>query len=324
MYSREELYKLVEAELCGLSFPEEPKKLYQPIVYTLSRGGKRLRPILLLMAADAFGGKVEEGLHAAAAVEIFHNFTLLHDDIMDHAQTRRGEKCVHVLWGDNVAILSGDTMLMIAYNLLASGRLSCTPRLLEVFGRFSVELCEGQQYDMDFEERAVVSLEEYLMMIRLKTSVLIAGALEMGALIGGASEEECRKIAAFGSDLGIAFQLQDDLLDSYGDPDTFGKKIGGDIVEGKRSALLVLALSRASVEDRQRLLQLIADKEMEPQRKIGEVKEIYAKYKIKEECEALTDDYFRKAMEALRSIGSPRFRGEQLAAFAGELMKRER
>ena len=237
MYTNEQLQTLIENYLAQTEFPAEPELLYAPIAYSLSGGGKRLRPMLVLLAHAVFADNVQQALPAAGAVEVFHNFTLLHDDIMDNAAIRRGKPSVFAKWGQNVAILSGDAMLIYAYRLLCGLPADKLPQVLATFDDMALEVCEGQQYDMDFEKKQKVSVVEYMHMIELKTSALLAGSVLIGALLGGASENDCRKLRRFAIELGLAFQLQDDLLDSYGD-ERLGKAIGGDILEGKKTYLI--------------------------------------------------------------------------------------
>ncbi|MBQ1226657.1 MAG: polyprenyl synthetase family protein, partial [Alistipes sp.] len=239
-HTNNEILQLFESALAQMQTPEEPELLYAPIIYSMSGGGKRLRPVLLLLTAEAFGGNVEEAMPAALAVEIFHNFTLLHDDIMDNADVRRGKPSVFAKWGGNVALLSGDAMLITAYKHLAHVAPDVLPRVMNIFGDMALEVCEGQQYDMDFESMDGVTVEEYMQMIERKTSALLSGSATIGATMAGASEDDIRKIYRFATELGLAFQLQDDVLDSFGD-EALGKKIGGDILEGKKTFLMVQA-----------------------------------------------------------------------------------
>ena len=229
MQTNEQMLSAIENYLAQAEFPAEPELLYAPISYSLAGGGKRLRPMLLTLAYGIFSDDVQQALPAAAAVEVFHNFTLLHDDIMDNAAVRRGKPSVYAKWGQNVAILSGDAMLIYAYRLLSTVPAKLLPQVLSTFNTMSLEVCEGQQYDMDFEQKPKVSVVEYMHMIELKTSVLLAGSVVIGAMLGGASEEDCRRLRRFAIELGLAFQLQDDLLDSYGD-ERLGKAIGGFIL----------------------------------------------------------------------------------------------
>lgn len=240
----------INAEIGKLDWSREPKGLYEPIGYALSAGGKRLRPQLAILGAEAVGGDAQSVLPAALALEVFHNFTLLHDDVMDKAEVRRGRPTVHVKWNENTAILSGDQMLIEAYKLLAQVPADKLPRVLEMFNKMATEVCEGQQLDVDFEKRDDVTIAEYMEMIRLKTSVLLATALQIGAYIAGGTEQEQQALYDFGINLGLAFQIQDDYLDCFGDPKTFGKAIGGDIREGKKTWLWIksLVVGRSSLD----------------------------------------------------------------------------
>ena len=258
----------------------EPENLYRPVSYILNLGGKRIRPLLTLLSTVAFGGDYKKALDAALSVEVFHNFTLLHDDIMDKAPVRRGMETVHEKWNINTGILSGDVMLINAYQYLESYEPAVFKELTRLFSQTAQEVCEGQQYDMDFEKRHDVQLEEYVEMIRLKTSVLLASALEMGAIIAGASIEERKNIYNFGIQIGLAFQLQDDYLDTFGNPDTFGKKIGGDILEQKKTWLYIKALSVAEPLDKERLSVLYHTPTEDEAIKIKRVRDFYKDYGI--------------------------------------------
>lgn len=298
-HSFEELQLLFNKELGAYSPAVEPSNLQDPVTYTLGMGGKRLRPILLLMAVEAFGGKLESAMHAALAIEIFHNSTLIHDDIMDKADVRRNQPTVHKEWDENTAILSGDLMIIKAFEEVSKTESGKLNEVLKVYNKISAQVCEGQQYDLNFEEDDEVAISDYLRMIRLKTSVLLAGALQIGAVIGGASEENAKNIYFFGENLGLAFQLQDDLLDAFGNIKTFGKKIGGDIVANKKTFLLLKALEIAQGAYRDQLTSLISNKTINDDEKIARVLEIYKSLNIK----AVTEDYmvqhFDKAFEYL-------------------------
>ncbi|MBP7245354.1 MAG: polyprenyl synthetase family protein, partial [Bacteroidia bacterium] len=239
--SVEQLQKEVEFQLSQLDFPQQPESLYDPLRYMLSLGGKRIRPVLVLLANDLFSGKRENAMPAALAVEVFHNFTLLHDDIMDRAPLRRGKPTVHQKWNSNIAILSGDAMFVKSCQLITQTPISAMPAVMNLFLKTALEVCEGQQYDMDFESRNDIEIEEYLEMIKLKTAVLVGACLGIGAQIAGAKEEEVKHIYDFGVNLGIAFQLQDDILDVYGNEQKFGKQVGGDIIANKKTFLLLSA-----------------------------------------------------------------------------------
>ncbi len=302
MHTREELSRLTENYLSALPFPARPDTLYAPIRYSLQEGGKRLRPVLMLLAGEAFGGQAEDMLPAAAAVEVFHNFTLLHDDIMDNAALRRGKPTVHVRWGANTAILSGDAMLIYAYRLLAQSPAALLPGLLEQFNRMAAEVCEGQQYDMDFEQRTTVTEAEYMEMISLKTAALIARGAVMGTMMAGASKEDCDGIYRFGQELGLAFQLQDDLLDSYSDNPSFGKQVGGDIIEGKKSFLTLKALETSDQAKRSELTTLLTDPAMDPVRKVQRVREIYDSLGIRQMAEKEIASRIERSLKALEGL----------------------
>ena len=276
IHTNDQVLELFEAALNQMQTPEEPELLYAPIIYSMSGGGKRLRPVLLLITTEAFGGNIEEAMPAAMAVEVFHNFTLLHDDIMDNAAVRRGKPSVFAKWGGNVALLSGDAMLITAYKHLAQIESERLPRVMQLFNDMALEVCEGQQYDMDFETKDKVSVIDYIQMIERKTSALLSGSATIGATLAGASDEDIKKIYRFATELGLAFQLQDDMLDSYGD-EALGKKIGGDILEGKQTYLMVQAMSRATDEEREVLRTTHLRKDLSDVEKIAMVKALYDK-----------------------------------------------
>ena len=300
----------------------EPQNLYNPIEYILDLGGKRLRPILVLMGTTAFGGDYKNGLDAALAVEVFHNFTLLHDDIMDDAPLRRGEATVHEKWDVNTAILSGDAMLILANQLLESYDGTTFKKLMQLFNKTALEVCEGQQYDMDFETRNDVTAEEYIKMIGLKTSVLVAAALEMGAIIAGASEEDSKKIYEFGLNLGIAFQLQDDYLDAYGDAATFGKQVGGDIMENKKTFLYIEALKNATPELKEELLHWYDQILEDNTEKVVRVKELFQLIGSDTMTRAAIENYTKKAFDVLDEISISEANSLVLKQFGQNLMTR--
>ena len=318
-----EILGLFESALAQLSMPEDPELLYTPIIYSMSGGGKRLRPVLLLITAEAFGGSIEESMPAALAVEIFHNFTLLHDDIMDNADVRRGKPSVYAKWGGNVALLSGDAMLITAYKSLAKVASERLPRVMSIFSDMALEVCEGQQYDMDFETMSKVSVEEYMHMIERKTSALLSGSAMIGATMAGASEDDVRKIYRFATELGLAFQLQDDVLDSFGDT-ALGKKIGGDILEGKKTFLMVQALNRASAEEREVLATTHLRKDIGAEEKIAIVKGLYDKLDVKRVAEQQIELRFERALAVLDTLSIAGERTENLAEFARNLMGRKK
>ena len=322
MQDTERLLASVENYLAQQELPSEPEKLYAPIGYSLSGGGKRLRPMLLMLTCGIFSDRPERAMPAAAAVEVFHNFTLLHDDIMDNAAMRRGKPSVAARWGRNVAILSGDAMLIWAYRLLGQVEPALLPRILAEFNEMAIGVCEGQQYDMDYEERQKVSVVEYMRMIELKTSVLLGGAVVIGALLGGATAEDCARMRKFAIELGLASQLQDDLLDSYGD-ERLGKPIGGDILEGKQTYLMITAMSRASEEDREVLRHTHTDPALGPAEKIARVKAVYDKYDIPRLTEQQISLRFERALAQLDTLTAEPGRTATLRRYAESLMGRK-
>ncbi len=323
MQTNERLLSAIENYLAQIEFPADPELLYAPIGYSLSGGGKRLRPMLVLLACNIFCDDVQRALPAAAAVEMFHNFTLLHDDIMDNAAVRRGKPSVYAKWGQNAAILSGDAMLICAYRLLAESPAATLPRIMKTFNDMALEVCEGQQYDMDFEQKQKVSVVEYMHMIELKTSVLLAGAAVIGATLGGASEEDCRKLRRFAVELGLAFQLQDDLLDSYGDQ-RLGKAIGGDILEGKKTYLMITAMSRAEERDREVLRSAHRDPNRSNAEKIAAVKAVYDRYDVSRLTEQQISLRFERALSLLDALSTDPARTQRLREFATGLMGRKK
>ena len=302
MYSFHELADIVQNEIKNLKYPQQPELLYAPIVYSLEEGGKRIRPVALLMACNLFRDEIDCAKPAALAVEVFHNFTLLHDDIMDRSDTRRGKPAVHTRWNDNVAILSGDAMMIYAYKLLCGCDRRVLPQLLETFNETAIGVCEGQQYDMDFESRDDVTVDRYLEMIRLKTGVLLAGALKLGAICAEAQPWQAELLYNFGINVGLAFQLQDDLFDTYGDAAVFGKPIGGDILAGKKTFLLTTALKTADAATRGELLARLHDGGMAAAEKIETVRGIYDRLGVRKITEKAIADYFRNADRILNSL----------------------
>ena len=302
MYSFHELADIVQNEIKNLKYPQQPELLYAPIVYSLEEGGKRIRPVALLMACNLFRDEIDCAKPAALAVEVFHNFTLLHDDIMDRSDTRRGKPAVHTRWNDNVAILSGDAMMIYAYKLLCGCDRRVLPQLLETFNETAIGVCEGQQYDMDFESRDDVTVDRYLERIRLKTGVLLAGALKLGAICAEAQPWQAELLYNFGINVGLAFQLQDDLFDTYGDAAVFGKPIGGDILAGKKTFLLTTALKTADAATRGELLARLHDGGMSAAEKIETVRGIYDRLGVRKITEKAIADYFRNADRILNSL----------------------
>lgn len=309
----EEYIELANKAVENISYPAEPNGLYEPIRYGMAQGGKRLRPALLLAACDAAGVETEKAMKQAAAIEMFHNFTLLHDDVMDKADLRRGKPTVCNKWDDNTAILSGDTMLTLATELLVDGmEAQKAVRLLRLFNRTAIEVYEGQQYDMEFETRNDVSIDEYIHMIRLKTSVLLGCACKIGAIVGNATEKQCEALYNFAIHLGIAFQLQDDLLDVYGDPKVFGKAIGGDILNNKKTFLLINAMKLAEGDDRAELQHWLNADAPFAGEKIAAVTALYNKLGVDELCRKAIERYNASALDYLHDSG---FGEEQQACF---------
>ncbi len=304
-------------------FDQAPIELYEPINYVLGLGGKHLRPAALLMCCHLFDDAVERALPAAYAIEVFHNFTLLHDDVMDAAPLRRGKPTVHVKYNLSTAILSGDVMLVKAYEYLLRLETPALPGILRLFTRTASEVCEGQQMDMNFETRQDVSIEEYLKMIELKTSVLVACAMQIGALLGGAREEDAAHLYEFGRNLGIAFQLQDDLLDAFGDPVKFGKKTGGDIVQNKKTYLYLKALELAEGEMRQELLAWFSAPATDEATKVAAVTGIFNRLKIRELTEELKEEFQAAALANLEAVQASAEKKAVLESFATWLMGRE-
>jgi geranylgeranyl diphosphate synthase type II len=323
MKKLKELQLLIEQAIAALDVPNHPADLYEPVRYIMALGGKRMRPALLLMACDLFGGDVAAALPPALAIELFHNFTLVHDDIMDNAPLRRGKATVHQRWGQNAGILSGDVMLVLSYRLMMQVEDHLLRQVLDIFNATAIGVCEGQQLDMDFEQRDDVQIDEYLNMIRLKTSVLLGGALKIGALIGGAAEEDAELLNSFGEQLGIAFQLQDDILDVYGDPDKFGKQVGGDILSNKKTYLLLKALELADKKQKSKLEKWIALKEFDNAEKIEAVTGIYNLLNIRSYAENEMEIHANKAFAALDAIDLREEPKQYLRFFADGLLVRE-
>lgn len=302
MLSFETILQQIENEIGKLQFEYPPKSLYDPIEYILSLGGKRIRPALVLMACNLYRDTVDQALKPALGLEVFHNFTLLHDDLMDEADKRRNKPTVHKVWNANTAILSGDAMLIAAYQLIAATDAQHLKKILDLFTATALEICGGQQYDMEFESRLDVSEAEYMEMIRLKTAVLLAASLKTGAILGGASPEDADRLYNVGIHIGLAFQLQDDLLDVYGDPSTFGKNIGGDILCNKKTFLLVNALRLAGDEQRQTLRDWITRETFDPQAKIAAFTAIYNALGLQQLAENRMQHHYDEAMKYLDAL----------------------
>jgi len=301
---------------------KEPASLYEPIDYILTLGGKRLRPVLTLMSADFFGGNYKQALDASLAVEMFHNFSLVHDDIMDNAPLRRGHQTVHEKWDVNTGILSGDAMLILAYQLFETYEQKVFMQLAVLFSKTALEVCEGQQYDVDFETRNDVTISQYIKMIEYKTAVLIGASLQMGAIIAEASQSCQEKIYAFGKNLGIAFQLQDDYLDAFGNPLTFGKQVGGDIIANKKTFLYLTALQKSTPAEAQELSSLFASMPKNPSNKITAVKEIFVSSGASKATEDEIARYTNTSISLLQDIKISQQHKDTLKSFADFLMNR--
>ncbi|UUV20411.1 polyprenyl synthetase family protein [Paenimyroides aestuarii] len=316
-------YKNTVAEYINqINFSTEPKELYEPIAYIANLGGKRLRPILTLFSADIFGAAPKDAIHAAIAIEMFHNFSLIHDDIMDDAPLRRGKETVHEKWDLNTGILSGDAMLILAYQYFENYPPPIFKDLAKLFSKTALQVCEGQQLDINFETRNNVSISEYITMIEYKTAVLVGAALEMGAIVANSSDSNKRAIYNFGRDLGIAFQLQDDYLDAFGDTATFGKQIGGDILENKKTYLYLKALENGTDEQKEQLLKWFTDKEGS-QEKIAAVKDLFEKTQATTDTQQLIETYTQKALLQLETLEILEHFKKELKGFALALMSRK-
>jgi len=324
MYTLLEAQNLVEKHIQNLSIPDTPPELYEPVRYILSMGGKRIRPALVILACDMFAGEVASALIPALAIEVFHNFTLLHDDIMDRSERRRGKPTVHVKYNENVAILSGDVMSILASRLMNQAPGVVLNVVHEVFTKTAMQVCEGQQMDMNFEELLSVSEEEYLTMIELKTAVLIAASLKIGAILGGSSQRDAEDLYEFGRNLGIAFQLQDDLLDTYGDPVVMGKNQGTDIVDNKKTFLAIQALEAASGTQKEELIGWLNEVDFDPKEKIKAVTAVFDALNIKKVTEKRIRDYYQQALTNLENLNRPEERKTELYNFASFLMNRNR
>ncbi|WP_308759595.1 polyprenyl synthetase family protein [uncultured Bacteroides sp.] len=323
MFAAPELLERINSHIAGLQFTRTPQGLYAPVTYILSMGGKRIRPVLMLMAYNLYQEDIDRIFNPATGIEVYHNYTLLHDDLMDRADRRRGKETVHKVWGDNAAILSGDAMLVLAYQFMAQCPVEYLKEVLDIFSQTALEICEGQQLDMEFEHRKDVKEEEYLEMIRLKTSVLLAASLKIGALLGGASSEDAERLYDFGMNLGVAFQLKDDLLDVYGDAVIFGKNIGGDILCNKKTYMLIKAFEHADKNQLIRLNAWVDAVSFNPEEKIAAVTELYNQIGIKELCEKKMEKYCERAMESLMAVKVADKKKEELKNLMANLMHRE-
>ncbi len=318
-----EYKRLVEQEIQHHNFGNEPASLYEPIRYLMNIGGKRMRPLLVLLGYSLFKKSVKQAVPYAVAVEAFHNFTLMHDDIMDNAPLRRGNVTVHEKWNVNTAILSGDVMLVKVYNMFLTLKPETLKPVLKAFNTCAAEVCEGQQWDMEFETMSPVTVEQYIHMIRQKTAVLLGFSLELGGMLAGASKTDCKALREFGINIGIGFQLMDDLLDAYADPKKFGKQVGGDIIANKKTFLLITALERANKQQQTELQQWLQAKKFNKQTKVKAVKQIFNALQIPELTEAKIKHYFDKGFRQLEKVGGNKTAKKVLKTFTEELIARQ-
>ena len=324
MHSEIDFQKLIENELAKLKLDKEPGSLYEPIRYMINLGGKRLRPSLLLMSHELFNGNPEDLISPALGIEVFHNFTLLHDDIMDKAPLRRSKETVHSKWNSDVAILSGDAMFVLSCQLIMNVENKYLKDVMQNFYTAALEVCEGQQSDMDFEYDESVSIKSYLKMIEKKTASLIGCSTFIGAKCAGSDNSDCKYMHEFGNNLGIAFQLHDDILDVYGDAEKFGKQVGGDIISNKKTILLLTALEKAKGKIKSELLVWLKSKEFDARKKIKAIIDIYEKLDVRKNASENMDHYFKKAIDNLEAVKVPSNRKEALLNLAEKLMIREK
>jgi geranylgeranyl diphosphate synthase type II len=312
----------IDEAFSAIRFPSAPADLYNPITYTLGLGGKRLRPLLVLASCQMFGGEIDDAINPAIGIELFHNFTLLHDDIMDEAPLRRGKESVYKKWNSNVAILAGDTMFAIANKYMLRTRPEAVSQVVELFNQTAIEVCEGQQYDMDYEQKPDVSIPEYIEMIRLKTAVLMAASMKTGAIIAGAGEVDCNHIYDFGINIGLAFQIKDDLLDVFGDQQKFGKVSGGDIIAGKKTYLYLKALEETGSQT-ENFRELYTTHNIPSAEKVKKVKGVFTSLNIEQQTRTLINDYYQKALYNLSCISLSEEATEELSDYTAGLMERE-
>jgi geranylgeranyl diphosphate synthase type II len=322
MITFQDALAIINREIQSIEYPTNPSGLYEPITYLLLLKGKKIRPALTLLACNLYRDDVDDAIYPALAWEIFHNFTLMHDDVMDKADVRRGQPTVHKKWNENTAILSGDAMLILAYKYMTQSPLKNLKPLLDLFSETAADICNGQQYDMEFENRLDVTENEYIQMIRLKTAVMLGACLKSGAIVGGATENDQQNLYEFGINLGIAFQIKDDLLDVYGDPNVFGKKIGGDILCNKKTYLLINALNSADKEIKTELLRWIHT-DVRSEEKIEAVRKLYDKLAIEEKANSAILMYYKRSMDALQSVAVSEEKKKILTNLANNLMARE-
>ena len=316
-------YQWIEREIAKTRYGKSPESLYEPIRYIMSIGGKRLRPMLTLFGYSLFKDNTKDIVKYTLAVEAFHNFTLMHDDIMDKAPLRRGQQTVHKKWNVNTAILSGDVMLVKVYDMFLSLEPSLLPKVLAAFNKCASEVCEGQQWDMEFERQQKVSERDYINMIRLKTAVLIGFSLELGGILAGASDSDCRALRVFGTNIGIGFQLQDDYLDAYADPSKFGKQVGGDIISNKKTFLLIKALENARGKNKSELTEWLGVSRFRKEEKVSAVKSIFDRLDIATLTKRKTNQYFKKGFDVLANLSCDPSRTQELRAFAEKLISRQ-
>lgn len=320
MHSPTQLQEILENAIPQIVYPKHPANLYEPIRYIMSLGGKRIRPVMVLMATELFTTEINKALDVALAIETFHNFTLVHDDIMDNAPLRRGKQTVHEKWGVNNAILSGDVMMVESNKHLSKVDISVLKPVLDTFNATAQGVCEGQQLDMEFEQRNDVTIEEYIEMIRLKTAVLLGGAMKLGAIVGGASTTDADLLYTFGENLGVAFQLQDDILDVYGNPDKFGKQVGGDIIANKKTFLHLKTLALAHSNEVESLTSITTNQE----EKIDQVTHLYNKYEIRDLATAEMDKYLTRANQALETLAVAEDKKENFRTLVQQILDRDR
>jgi geranylgeranyl diphosphate synthase type II len=323
MYNHPEIKKIVNTALVNLSINSESQRLIDPVKYVLSMGGKRLRPVIALMVYNMYRDKIDDAVIPVTGLEVFHNFTLVHDDIMDNANVRRGFQTVHTKWNLNQAILSGDVMAFITNECFLQSPPALFHKIFRIFNKAAVDVCIGQQMDMDFEKAAIVSNQEYIRMIELKTSVLIAASVKIGAVFGGADEKDTENLYEYGRNLGLAFQIQDDILDTYGDIKVFGKSSGGDIIAGKKTFPYVRAMETGSREQKKKLQEIYSSTSADPETKIKSVTEIFNQLNIKTTSENLISDFIKTGLSYLEKAGIPSERKEELLALTGYLTGRD-
>jgi geranylgeranyl diphosphate synthase, type II len=314
----------VEKVIAGIKYPDNPEELYEPIAYTLSNAGKRFRPVITMMACDLLDGDCADAIHPAVSLELLHNFTLIHDDIMDQAPLRRGRETVYRKWDSNIAILSGDTLFAMAYDYLIRTDPITLADLLHAFNRIAIQICEGQQMDMNFEKRDNVSISEYIEMIRLKTAVFFGGCMRIGAIVAKADKQQVDLLYDYGEKLGISFQIQDDILDAFGTEEVIGKRPGGDILANKKTFLYLKALEMADAKAKSRLKVLFASTHSDASSKIDEVLSIFQSLKVREAAEDVMEHYYQAAMQSLDRLVAKEEKKETFRNFGIQLMKRDK